>query len=79
MVTVHREAGLRFIIFKDDHPPAHVHVVGDGRAKIELVGPDGNPRILHYQSFKTSDVRRMMQIAIERQAELLARWGSIHG
>lgn len=35
MVTVHREAGLRFIIFVDDHPPPHVHVVGDGKAKIQ--------------------------------------------
>lgn len=43
MVTVHREAGLRFIIYSDDHKPAHVHVVGDGNAKVDLGGANGMP------------------------------------
>ena len=38
MVTVLRAGGLRVVIFVDDHEPAHVHVFGDGQAKI-------NPRI----------------------------------
>ncbi|WP_244475818.1 DUF4160 domain-containing protein [Methylobacterium sp. Leaf93] len=36
MVTVLRSGGLRVIIFVDDHEPAHVHVFGDGHAKINL-------------------------------------------
>jgi hypothetical protein len=36
MVTLFRESGLRFVIFIDDHAPPHVHVFGDGVAKIEL-------------------------------------------
>lgn len=41
MVTVHREGGFRVVIFTDDHEPAHVHVYGDGTAKIALVGDEG--------------------------------------
>jgi hypothetical protein len=39
MVTVHRASGMSVVIYLDDHPPAHVHVFGDGEAKIELLGP----------------------------------------
>ena len=41
MVTVLRAQGLRVVIFLNDHHPAHVHVFGDGEAKINLSGPDG--------------------------------------
>lgn len=49
MVTVLRAHGLRVVIFVDDHQPAHVHVFGDGQAKINLLGADcwvqtGRPR-----------------------------------
>ncbi len=34
MVTVLRAHGLRVVIYANDHRPAHVHVFGDGEAKI---------------------------------------------
>jgi hypothetical protein len=34
IVTVLRAEGLRVVIFVNDHQPAHVHVFGDGEAKI---------------------------------------------
>ena len=37
MVTVFRAHGLRVVIFVNDHKPAHVHVFGDGEAKINLL------------------------------------------
>ncbi|HTW71301.1 MAG TPA: DUF4160 domain-containing protein [Acetobacteraceae bacterium] len=43
MVTVLRAHGLRVVIFANDHLPAHVHVFGDGEAKIDLCGADGVP------------------------------------
>ncbi len=57
MVTVLREAGLRFVIFTDDHEPAHVHVYGDGSAEIDLVGRSGAPALMHADGFKGGDVR----------------------
>lgn len=79
MVTVHREAGLRLVIFTDDHEPAHVHVIGDGNAKIDLTGPDGKPELVTNDGFKVGDLRKAMRIVGERQAWLLEKWNEHHG
>lgn len=79
MVTVHREAGLRFIIFVDDHPPPHVHVVGDGKAKIDIAGPDGDPELVYNDGLKAGDLRKALRIVAERQAMLMERWNEHHG
>jgi Domain of unknown function (DUF4160) len=78
MVAVHREAGLRFIIFVDDHEPAHVHVVGDGKAKINLTGADGKPELVYNDGLKAGDMRRAMRIVVAQQAMPLKRWSEIH-
>jgi hypothetical protein len=79
VVTVLREAGLRVVIFLDDHEPAHVHVFGDGHAKIDLVGPKGSPVLVWAEGMKRNEVRRALQIVVANQATLLARWEEIHG
>ncbi len=70
---------MRFIIFVDDHEPAHVHVFGDGHAKINLISADGGPRIVTIEGMKRSDVRRAMQVVVEQQLVMLSRWRDIHG
>ena len=79
MVTILRAHGLRFIIFVDDHEPAHVHVFGDGHVKINLISADGEPRIVTIEGMKRSDVRRAMQVVVEQQLVMLSRWRDIHG
>ena len=79
MVTVLRARGLRVIIFSDDHQPAHVHVFGDGHAKLNLRGADGTPDLGWAEGMNRGEVRRAMQVVIEQQAFLLARWEDIHG
>ncbi|MDP1729682.1 MAG: DUF4160 domain-containing protein [Devosia sp.] len=79
MVTVPRIAGLRFIVFANDHELAHVHVFGDGQTKINLLGPDGKPALVWVDGLKRSDVRRAMRSVIEHHSALLARWRDIHG
>lgn len=79
MVTVYRVHGLRIIIFTDDHEPAHVHVFGDGQAKINLIGPDGSPFLVWAQSMKGNEVRRAIQVVRDQQDLLLAKWREIHG
>lgn len=78
MVTVHREAGLRFIIFKDDHPPPHVHVVGDGKARIVIAGADGEPELSYNDGLKAGDLRKAMRIVAEHRATLIERWKDYH-
>lgn len=79
MVVVHREAGLRFIIFKDDHEPAHVHVLGDGDAKIRLFGNDGLPKVEEAKRMKRPVLKRAKNIVKEHQFMLMNRWKEIHG
>jgi len=79
MVTVYRAHGLRVVIFTDDHEPAHVHVFGDGEAKINLSGAEGAPELLSAVGMTRADLRRAMQIVKEQQAMLLERWSEIHG
>ena len=79
MVTIIRAHGLRVVIFVDDHHPAHVHVFGDGEAKINLLGPDDHPELVWADGMTRSEVRRAMQIVVEQQTLLLKRWREIHG
>ncbi|QMW21863.1 DUF4160 domain-containing protein [Sandaracinobacteroides saxicola] len=79
MVTIHRQGGLSFVIYLDDHAPAHVHVVGDGHAKVDLAGPMGGPVLVRAHGFGAGDLRRAMAIISERQDEFLRRWRAIHG
>lgn len=79
MVTVLRLAGLSVRIFKDDHPPAHVHVFGDGMAKIDLVGcGDDLPYVVWTRGMKRAEERRAFQIVAENRLFLLERWREIH-
>ncbi len=79
MVTIHRAHGLRIVIFTDDHEPAHVHVFGDGHAKINLIGPDDGPELVWVEDMKRNDVRRAMAVVTEHRHELLARWREKQG
>ncbi len=79
MVTVLRAEGLRVVIFVDDHHPAHVHVFGDGQAKINLSGRGGTPELIWVDRMTRGEVRRAVRIVVEARTELLARWESIHG
>lgn len=79
MVTVHREGGFRFIVFTDDHEPAHVHVFGDGAAKINLLGKGSAPELVYADGMKTADIRKAMRIVAEQQDHMLERWREIHG
>ena len=80
MPTVHRAHGLRFVIFTDDHRPAHVHAVGGGgEAKIDLGGADGPPRLAWARGLSTGDIIRAMTEVARERAKLLAAWSQIHG
>jgi hypothetical protein len=79
MNTVLRVGGLRFMIFVDDHAPAHVHVIGDGVAKVNLVGTDGNPWIVWSKGMTLAEQRRALAAVSKAQAELLDKWKQIHG
>ena len=76
MVTVLRTEGLRVVIYVNDHSPAHVHVFGDGEAKINLLGA---PELVWADGMTRGEVRRAMRVVAEQRAVLLQRWKDIHG
>jgi len=79
MVTIYRALGFRVVIFIDDHEPAHVHVFGDGEAKINLVGRGDEPELVWAVGMKRSEVRRAMALVKEHRRDFAARWRQIHG
>lgn len=79
MVTVYRAHGLRVVIFVDDHEPSHVHVYGDGEAKINLGHDEGGPELIYVIGMTRAEIRRAMSVVKEQQAYLLKRWREIHG
>ena len=79
MVTVLRVNGLRVVIFINDHVPGHVHVFGDGEAKINLFGADRTPALVWTDGMSRTEVRRAMHIVTEHQTFLRTRWEAIHG
>lgn len=78
MVTVHREGGFRFAIYRDDHEPAHVHVIKDGEVIVNLVGANGGPELRQAYGTSTADIRKIVRIVTARQAEFLAKWQEMH-
>ena len=79
MIVVLRAHGLRFYIFVDDHEPPHVHVRGDGQAKIVIAGRDGRREIVWSAGMNHSEARRALRAIAGAQAELLKHWRQIHG
>lgn len=79
MVVVHRAHGFRLVIYTSDHAPAHVHVIGSGQAKVNLLGPDGQPELIFNIGIKRSDMRRLIDEIATVRDELLLAWERIHG
>ncbi len=79
MVTMPRADGLRVVICLNDHQPAHVHVLGDGEAKMDLLGAGGAPALVWADAMTRGEVRRAVRLVASRQAFLLQRWEDIHG
>lgn len=75
MITVLRSTGLRFVIYTDDHAPAHLHVYGDGEARIDIVALS----VLSNRGMSQRDLARALTIVAEHRAVFLERWQDIHG
>lgn len=79
MVVVHRAYGFRFVIYTADHEPAHVHLTGAGQAKINLLGPNGDPELVYSIGIKRSDLRRLIDEVKQHRSYFLIEWERIHG
>jgi hypothetical protein len=79
MITVLRASGLSVVIYKHDHEPPHVHVLGDGEVKIILDGRNGQPEVLTVDHMKLGDVQKALRAVTDNRDLLLREWRRIHG
>ena len=65
------------MIFVHDHAPAHIQVLGHGGAVELLIEPLSLRAVRG--PLTNAQVRKVVQIARDRQAELLQAWREHHG
>jgi hypothetical protein len=75
MVTVLRQHGMRFVIYTADHEPPHVHVYGDGEARIDIVSLS----VITQGGMSDRDVRRAVDTVEQNQTLFLDSWRTFHG
>lgn len=75
MVTILRQHGMRFVIYTADHEPAHVHVIGDGEARIDII----DLKVITQGGMSDRDVRRAMTVVEENRQLLLDTGRHYHG
>lgn len=80
MPTVLRTGSLRFVMWLNDHSPAHVHVFsGNAEARIELGSQGVRPRLVVNCGIKRADLADALRAVHEHQAALLESWRAVHG
>jgi hypothetical protein len=74
--VVLRIEGLRVVIYPNDHPPAHVHVLGPGWVVvINLAGPELREAI----GCDEREARRVLRLIAGRTVALMDAWRRFHG
>lgn len=80
MPTILRFAGLRVVIYSNDHRPAHVHVIGDGCEAVFEMNCEGGAIFLRENyGFKLIRLRRIKKFLQEHRSDICSRWKRIHG
>jgi hypothetical protein len=80
MPTCVRFDGLRVVIYPNDHPPAHVHVIGGGHeAVFNLNCPEGPPAIRENFGFAKNILGRADAVLSNELNLLCEEWRKLHG
>ena len=76
MPTVLRIDGMRVVIYPNDHPPAHVHVLGPGWVLvINLIGPEVREAI----GCDEREAARVLRLVSGHREALMDAWRRFHG
>jgi hypothetical protein len=80
MPTILRLGALRVLVYPNDHRPAHVHVIGNGRqAVFRLNCPAGLIELRENYGFPRREIARIAAGLGSRLAALCDEWERIHG
>jgi hypothetical protein len=78
MPTVLRLLGFEFVVFPNDHLPAHVHAYhGDDVVVIDVSGAE--PTVRRILGMKPRDVQRAVELATAHMGVLRQGWSRLHG
>ena len=80
MPTIHRAHGFRFMIYLNDHIPAHVHALGTGgEIKVVLGSGATLPQIAWVRGdLGPRDIRLALEEVHKRADHMHAEWRRIH-
>lgn len=77
MITIHRAHGMRFVIYPNDHEPAHVHVyVGRANGKINLAG---RAEVVNVKGMTRAELSKALDVVATNRLLFLSEWRRIHG
>lgn len=80
MPTVLEIAGLRVVIYSNDHRPPHAHIIGGGHeAVFRLNCPEGPPELRENYGFSMKALGRIKSDLHGNLAALCRKWVEIHG
>jgi len=80
MATIFRVGGLRIVIYPNDHPPPHVHVVGpNGEARVALGDDTQDAKVLTNDGLSRRELRAALFEVTEHREMLVRFWSEIHG
>jgi Domain of unknown function (DUF4160) len=80
MPTILRFAGLRVVIYTNDHRPAHVPVIGDGCEAVFKMNCGGGPIALRENyGFALARLRQIKIVLQEHRNRICSAWEKIHG
>ena len=80
MPTILRRSGFEFVIRTHDHLPPHVHVLLAGTEVVLNLGMEDNPPFVReIREMSDRNIRRALEIALEKNEAFLIEWRRIHG
>lgn len=80
MPTVLRIGGYRVVIYTNDHRPAHVHVMDDGREAVFILHcPKGPPVLRENMGFRRHELNSLVSELATELKILCKKWSEIHG
>ena len=79
MVVIHRAFGYRFVIYTQDHDRLTSMLIGEGEAKFDLLGSEGESRLVWSVGFHAATSGRSCRRLDFGVAEFLKAWERIHG
>jgi len=80
MATILRARDFRVVIYSNDHPPPHCHVMNPrGAAKIALGEGPVRPWVMASKRLARQQLKQALELVIEHRELLKRRWSDIHG